>query len=170
MTQSAAAVVSTEVVVEAPIERAFNVFTERFGDFKPPEHNLLESPIAVTVFEPRVGGHIFDRDTDGSECALGSCPRLRATGPRGVQLGHQSSVASRDRAGQHQRGGGSLRRGNSSAHPSGARAPQDRPPRNWLAGRRRGCQGRRWMAALPRAVCRLVRRGQLNADHRHHPR
>lgn len=69
MTQSAAAVVSTEIVVEAPIERAFDVFTERFGDFKPPEHNLLGSPIAETVFEPRVGGHIFDRATDGSECS-----------------------------------------------------------------------------------------------------
>jgi uncharacterized protein YndB with AHSA1/START domain len=68
MTQSAAAVVSTEIVVEASIERAFNVFTERFGDFKPPEHNLLGSAIAETIFEPRVGGHIFDRGIDGSEC------------------------------------------------------------------------------------------------------
>ena len=47
---------------------AFTVFTERFGDFKPPEHNLLAAPIAETVFEPRVGGHIYDRATDGSEC------------------------------------------------------------------------------------------------------
>ncbi|MGH7074969.1 MAG: SRPBCC family protein [Stellaceae bacterium] len=56
------------VVVEAPIERAFKVFTEDFGRFKPPEHNLLAVPIAETVFEPRVGGHIYDRGTDGSEC------------------------------------------------------------------------------------------------------
>ena len=57
-----------EVVVEAPIERAFSVFTEGFGRFKPPEHNLLEADIAETVFEPRVGGHIIDRGVDGSEC------------------------------------------------------------------------------------------------------
>ncbi|MCL2729744.1 MAG: SRPBCC family protein [Actinomycetia bacterium] len=68
MTHPATAVVRREVVVEAPIERAFTVFTERFGDFKPKEHNLLGAPIAETVFEPRVGGHIYDRATDGSEC------------------------------------------------------------------------------------------------------
>jgi uncharacterized protein YndB with AHSA1/START domain len=56
------------VVVNAPIERAFAVFTERFGDFKPREHNLLAVPIAETVFEPRVGGHIYDRGVDGSVC------------------------------------------------------------------------------------------------------
>jgi len=61
-------VVRLQIVVEAPIEHAFNVFTERFGDFKPPEHNLLQAPIAETVFEPKVGGHIYDRGTDGSEC------------------------------------------------------------------------------------------------------
>ena len=68
MTQAAAAVVRRQIVVEAPVERAFTVFTERFGDFKPPEHNLLASPIVETVFEPRVGGHIYDRGIDGSEC------------------------------------------------------------------------------------------------------
>jgi uncharacterized protein YndB with AHSA1/START domain len=68
MTQAPAAVVRRHIVVPAPIERAFTVFTERFGDFKPPEHNLLPVPIAETVFEPRVGGHIYDRGTDGSQC------------------------------------------------------------------------------------------------------
>src|SRR5665213_2190340 len=68
MTQAATAIVRKQIVVEAPVERAFTVFTERFGDFKPPEHNLLGSPIAETVFEARVGGHIYDRAVDGSEC------------------------------------------------------------------------------------------------------
>ena len=62
------ATVRQSVVVEAPIERAFKVFTEDFGSFKPPEHNLLRVPIAETVFERRVGGHIYDRGADGSEC------------------------------------------------------------------------------------------------------
>lgn len=68
MTETSNAVVLRQIVVRAPVERAFSVFTERFGDFKPPEHNLLGSPIAETVFEPRVGGHIYDRGEDGSEC------------------------------------------------------------------------------------------------------
>jgi hypothetical protein len=68
MTQAASAVVRRQIVVEAPAEKAFSVFTERLGDFKPPEHTLLSAPIAETVFEPRVGGHIFDRAVDGTEC------------------------------------------------------------------------------------------------------
>ena len=44
------------------------MFTENFGDFKPREHNIMQSPIARTVFEPRVGGHIVDIAEDGSEC------------------------------------------------------------------------------------------------------
>jgi uncharacterized protein YndB with AHSA1/START domain len=68
MTQPRTRNVAHHVVVSAPIERAFAVFTERFGDFKPREHNLLAVPIAETVFEPRVGGHIYDRGVDGSLC------------------------------------------------------------------------------------------------------
>src|SRR5271165_1767998 len=68
MAQTDTATVRKQVVVDASIERAFSVFTGRFGDFKPPEHNMLGVPIAETVFEPRVGGNIVDRASDGSEC------------------------------------------------------------------------------------------------------
>src|SRR5204863_4369992 len=57
-----------EVVVHAPIERAFSVFTDGLGTFKPRAHNLLDVDIAETVFESRVGGNIYDRGVDGSEC------------------------------------------------------------------------------------------------------
>lgn len=67
MTQSNS-VVRREAVVHAPLEQAFTTFVERFGDFKPREHNLLDAPIASTVFEPHVGGHIYDRAEDGTEC------------------------------------------------------------------------------------------------------
>ena len=71
-----------QIVVEAPIDRAFAVFTERFGDFKPPEHNLLGAPIAETVFEPRVGGNIIDRgqSTAASAAGHGSWRTSRRTG------------------------------------------------------------------------------------------
>ena len=69
MSPSAAATsVRHEIVVDAPIERAFSVFTDGFGSFKPREHNMLGVDIAETVFEPRVGGHVYDRGVDGSEC------------------------------------------------------------------------------------------------------
>lgn len=68
MTTTEAGTIRQQIVVAATIERAFATFTERFGDFKPPEHNLLGSPIAETVFEARVGGNIIDRASDGSEC------------------------------------------------------------------------------------------------------
>ena len=61
-------IVHHEIVVAAPIDRAFSTFVERFGDFKPPEHNLLGSPIARTTFDPHVGGNIYDVAEDGSEC------------------------------------------------------------------------------------------------------
>jgi len=67
-TRVSPAPIKQSIVVEAPIERAFKVFTEDFGSFKPREHNLLAVPIAETIFEPRVGGHIYDRGIDGSEC------------------------------------------------------------------------------------------------------
>jgi uncharacterized protein YndB with AHSA1/START domain len=67
-TQAAETSIGASIVVAAPIERAFSVFTEGFGRFKPPEHNLLPVEIAETVFEPRVGGHLYDRGVDGSEC------------------------------------------------------------------------------------------------------
>jgi uncharacterized protein YndB with AHSA1/START domain len=67
-TQAEGTSVRTEIVVEAPVERAFRVFTEDFGSFKPPEHNMLGVDIAETIFEPRVGGHLYDRGVDGSEC------------------------------------------------------------------------------------------------------
>jgi len=67
-TQAEATTIRHSVLVAAPIERAFEVFTADFGAFKPPEHNLLGVAIAQTVFEPRVGGFVYDRGEDGSEC------------------------------------------------------------------------------------------------------
>jgi uncharacterized protein YndB with AHSA1/START domain len=67
-TRADATSVRTQIVVQAPIDRAFSVFTDDFGSFKPPEHNLLGVELAETVFEPHVGGHLYDRGVDGTEC------------------------------------------------------------------------------------------------------
>lgn len=68
MTGPDSGTVRKSMIVTVPVEQAFSVFTERFGDFKPAEHNLLAVPIVETVFEPVVGGNIIDRGADGSEC------------------------------------------------------------------------------------------------------
>ena len=60
--------IQVEVVVEAPQDRAFRVFTEQFDQIKPREHNMLAVDIAESVFEPRPGGRVYDRGVDGSEC------------------------------------------------------------------------------------------------------
>jgi uncharacterized protein YndB with AHSA1/START domain len=67
-TQTSDTSIQNSIVVEAPIERAFSVFTDDFGSFKPREHNMLAVDIEETVFETHVGGHIYDRGVDGSEC------------------------------------------------------------------------------------------------------
>ena len=67
-TQLPATSVTTGVDVKAPIEQAFRVFTEGIGSWWNPEHHILQAELAEMVFEPRVGGHIIDRGTDGSEC------------------------------------------------------------------------------------------------------
>ena len=55
------------VTVNAPIQTAFDVFTTGIGTWWPAEHHILEAELAEMVFEPRVGGHIYDRGVDGSE-------------------------------------------------------------------------------------------------------
>lgn len=61
-------VVRRHIVVASSIGDAFAAFVDRFGEFKPPEHNLLAADITETRFEPMVGGHIYDRAADGTEC------------------------------------------------------------------------------------------------------
>ena len=67
-THAEATSVRHEIVVAAPVERAFRVFTERLDEIKPRDHNLLSAELETTVLEPRAGGRIYDRALDGSEC------------------------------------------------------------------------------------------------------
>jgi uncharacterized protein YndB with AHSA1/START domain len=67
-TQTAATSVRSSIVVDVPIEQAFTVFTDGIGKWWPPEHHILQAELAEMVFEPRVGGYVYDRGVDGSEC------------------------------------------------------------------------------------------------------
>jgi hypothetical protein len=70
-----------EIVVEAPIERAFSVFTENFGSFKPREHNMLSVDIAKTVFESHPGGPRLRPRRRRQRVPLGARPCPRAATP-----------------------------------------------------------------------------------------
>ncbi len=67
-TQVAGTSVRATVTVDAPIERAFSVFTQGMGTWWPVTHHILEGELAEMVFEPHVGGNIYDRASDGREC------------------------------------------------------------------------------------------------------
>jgi uncharacterized protein YndB with AHSA1/START domain len=67
-TQATDTSVRASIVVEAPVERAFRVFTDEMASWWHPDHHILEGELAEMVVEPRVGGHIYDRGVDGSEC------------------------------------------------------------------------------------------------------
>jgi len=66
MSTDTSTAVRSEIVVEAPIERTFAVFTEEMQTWWNPDHHLIET--AEMIVEPRVGGNIVDRGPDGSEC------------------------------------------------------------------------------------------------------
>ena len=67
-TQIADTAVRTSIVVDAPQQLAFDVFTQDMGGWWPPDHHILEGELAEMVFERREGGRIYDVGVDGSEC------------------------------------------------------------------------------------------------------
>ena len=60
--------IHTQIVVDAPIERAFAVFTEDIGSWWPKEHHMLQGQESHMVLEPKKGGRIYEIAADGSEC------------------------------------------------------------------------------------------------------
>jgi uncharacterized protein YndB with AHSA1/START domain len=60
--------VRASITVDAPVERAFTVFTDDIDSWWNPDHHIIEAPLDKMVFEPRAGGRIVDVGTDGSEC------------------------------------------------------------------------------------------------------
>jgi uncharacterized protein YndB with AHSA1/START domain len=60
--------VRTSIVVDAPVEIAFTVFTEDMSSWWPRDHHIIQAPLDHMVFEPKPGGRVYDVGTDGSEC------------------------------------------------------------------------------------------------------
>jgi uncharacterized protein YndB with AHSA1/START domain len=63
--------VQKEVVVEAPPERAFRVFTEKFDSWWPRAHHIGKSDMKVAIIEPRPSGRWYEVGVDGVECDWG---------------------------------------------------------------------------------------------------
>jgi uncharacterized protein YndB with AHSA1/START domain len=71
MTSTTEAAFRTAITVEAPIERAFKVFTAGFDSWWPRAHHVLDAELAEVVLEGSVGGRWFERGVDGAECDWG---------------------------------------------------------------------------------------------------
>jgi uncharacterized protein YndB with AHSA1/START domain len=68
-TETTGTSVTETIVVEAPRDRAFTVFTREIGRWWPKDHHILQGELAEMVFEPRAGGRVYDRAVDGTECS-----------------------------------------------------------------------------------------------------
>jgi uncharacterized protein YndB with AHSA1/START domain len=63
--------VRASVVVDAPIEHAFRVFTADMGAWWPKSHHIADASMAAAILEPRVGGRWYELGVDGSTCEWG---------------------------------------------------------------------------------------------------
>jgi uncharacterized protein YndB with AHSA1/START domain len=61
----------TSITLEAPIDRAFKVFTEGFDSWWPRGHHIGTAEMAEAIIEQKSGGRWYERGTDGSECEWG---------------------------------------------------------------------------------------------------
>lgn len=57
--------------VEVPIEKAFQVFTERMGKWWPQSHHVGGTLFKDILIDPREGGRWYEINAEGAECIWG---------------------------------------------------------------------------------------------------
>jgi uncharacterized protein YndB with AHSA1/START domain len=70
-TQITPAPVRKSILVSAPQDRAFDVFTAGIGRWWPKSHKIGPADLDRPIIEPTEGGRWYERDVDGSECEIG---------------------------------------------------------------------------------------------------
>ncbi len=63
--------VRKQIVVEAPQERAFRVFTEKLASWWPPEYHIGKAAMKAAVLEPKADGRWYKVGEDGAQCDWG---------------------------------------------------------------------------------------------------
>lgn len=79
--------VRSEVIVEAPADRAFRVFTEKMDTWWPATHHIGKAELKSIVLERRTNGRWAEIGTDGTECNWGKV--LVYDPPKRLVLGWQ---------------------------------------------------------------------------------
>ena len=82
--------VRKQLIVEAPQERAFRVFTENIDRWWPRTHKIGKAPLKAAVLEPRENGRWYEVGEDGSQCDWGRV--LAWEPPRRLVLAWQVSA------------------------------------------------------------------------------
>ncbi len=72
--------VMKSITVDAPIDKAFKIFTAGIGRWWPAAYSIGKSPIKNVIVEPRTGGRWYEVGEDGSECDWGDVLKWEAPG------------------------------------------------------------------------------------------
>jgi len=60
-----------QLTVEAPLDRAFRVFTSNMGAWWPKQHHIGTTALKDCVIEPKVDGRWYEVGEDGAACEWG---------------------------------------------------------------------------------------------------
>jgi uncharacterized protein YndB with AHSA1/START domain len=72
MSEATAMVIRKSIVVEAPVGRAFDVFTKELASWWPlATHSVAQERAETAVLEEGVGGRVYERSREGEEADWG---------------------------------------------------------------------------------------------------